>query len=113
MKDNSYDFCDYINCSLIETDTTGDALYLLLLTLKNSISWYICAVFWDFIEIKLIHYLLNFFFYILMNHACQQNTGIVIKKKKSSAFKNRCSSGRLPVFSKFRYFMAFSQDEYT
>lgn len=48
-----------------------------------------------------------------MNHACQQNTGIVIKKKKSSAFKNRCSSGRLPVFSKFRYFMAFSQDEYT
>lgn len=113
MKDNSYDFCDNINCSLIETDTTGDALYLLLLTLKNSISWYICAVFWDFIEIKLINYLLNFFFYILMNHACQQNTGIVILKKNCSAFKNRGSSGRLPGFSKFRCFMAFSQDEYT
>lgn len=48
-----------------------------------------------------------------MNHACQQKTGIVILKKNCSAFKNRGSSGRLPGFSKFRCFMAFSQDEYT
>lgn len=98
MKDNSYDFCDYINCSLIETDTTGDALYLLLLTLKNSISWYICAVFWDFIEIKLIHYLLNFFFYILMNHACQQNTGIVIFKKIVLHLRIGVHQADYPVF---------------
>lgn len=49
-----------------------------------------------------------------MNHACQQNTGIVLNLKKNcSAFKNRGSSGRLPGFSKFRCFMAYSQDEYT
>lgn len=112
MKDNSYDFCDYINCSLIETDTTGDALYLLLLTLKNSISWYICAVFWDFIEIKLINYLLNFFLHI--DESCMSTKYRYCNLKKNcSAFKNRGSSGRLPGFSKFRCFMAFSQDEYT
>lgn len=64
MKDNLYDFCDYINCSLIEIDIIGDVLYLLLLILKNFIFWYICVVFWDFIEIKLINYLLNLFLYI-------------------------------------------------